>query len=718
MKHVKVGIAALAFFSLFPVCYADAETMLPGKSLGPFLSGRGINLGAPVDLTADKLEFNDETGVAVAEGNVSMAFGNRTLRAEKIRYDSRSGEAELTGHVHYKEAGDEFSFDRITLNLESELGILYNGSIRIGSRNYQISSEKFEKTGLQTFRVARGTLTTCPYDPEPDWKFEVGDCRVTIDGYAVARDVTFRVRGVPVLWLPWTALPVKLTRQSGLLVPGFSSSPTKGFSVQLPLYWAINRWSDATATFDYMSRRGLRSELEYRYVLDPRSEGEARFSMHDDRVTASDRYRFEGSNALRSGERWYSNARWDLVSDDQYFRDMVDPDILRTARHVASRGFVGRSGGDAHTALSLVWVTDLQGIPDDNTVQRLPEITGTFLPGSLGKTGIDFSGDVGLTYFHRRDDTREGRARGAGELSRTFTLHPSVTFTPFLSLDLMAVLPTDGRDGSGKAGRVLPGAGASLDAGVFRNYEGKGGRLLVHTVQGIVGFRWIPLIDQSDIRITDQWSRVGEQQQFTFSLNQRFIRFDDKTGPSELAYLSLEWALDAGGRRSTGSPYIDPLSPNVRSLRDQVDLGAGRIPSNAAASDIHALFQLRPYSKWRFSGELLVDTQSWRFTTASVGSEWKQREDMKALLEYRLSRDLSEDVHGLVVVRPLRIFGLRTEGNYSIKNKEMNEGSATLTLYPRSDCWGIGLTASRTARPPETSYKLTFSLKGIGTVGK
>ncbi len=716
----RKGLAATALLSVLLLLSSRAggEEPLHGKRLPPLLEGSGLSLGGPVTLDADVLDYNEETGVAVAEGNVEVGLGNRVMRADRIRYDSHTGDAELSGHVHYKQEGDEFSFDRITLNIQTEKGVLYNGTILISSKNYQISSERFEKTGPDTFEIARGTLTTCPCDPEPDWKFEVKHCRVTIDGYAVARNATFRVRGFPVLWLPWAALPVKMTRQSGLLTPVFGSSPSRGFSFQLPVYWAINRWSDATLTLDYMSKRGIRPELEYRYALNPRSDGETRVSFFHDRVTGTERIRVDGSNRFGYGDRWYSNAKWDVVNDDQYYQDLVDLDILRTARHVASRGFVGDNGNDDHKALSVVYVRDLQGIPEDNTVQRLPEFTADFLPKTIGRTGIDASGDIQATYFYRREESREGRVRGSGDLSRTFTLYPSVTFTPYLTLDLQGVMPTGQRDGTENEGMVLPGGGGHVDASVFRKYEGRKGRTLVHTVQGAVGFRWLPRVEQSDIRISDQWSRIGEQQQFTFSLNQRFTRLGEKGGPTELAVLSLEWAYDVGKRKATGSPYIDPLSPYVRSLRDQIDLGAGRTPQVAAASDLYALFLVRPYSKWSFSGEVLTDTHSWTFTTATLGTEWKQREDLRALLEYRLSRDLSEDIHGLAAVRPMRFLGLRTEGNYSIRNKELNEGSATVTLYPRSDCWGIGLTTRRTARPRETSFNLTFTLKGIGTVGQ
>lgn len=716
MKTGTARAAAAIAFLLFAHA-APAADPVPAAMLSNARAGSEVVLGAPVTLNADSLTYDDDTGVALAEGNVELGFGNRSMRADRIRYDSRSGEAELTGRVHYKDAGDEFSFDRIVLNLATELGVLYNGTIRLATNNYQISSERFEKTGEKTFQVRKGTLTTCPCDPEPDWKFEVRRTRVTIDGYAVGKDVTFKIRGVPVLWLPWAAFPVKLTRQSGFLMPSFYHGRTKGYAFTLPYYWAISRWSDATLSIEQMSRRGTRPEVEFRYVLSPTSQGEVNASIYHDKQTGQDRYRFNGSNSYREGAVT-SNADWDLASDDQYYLDLVEEDILRTGRHVPSRGFLAYGGEQGLGAMSAVYVKDVQGTPDDNTVQRLPEVSMTFLPRTFGKTAIDAAGEARATYFYRRAGDRELQGRGYGEVSRTFTLYPSVTITPYLSIDLLGTYPASNEPGIERRGRILPGGGGRMEADFRRSFERGPGSRMVHAVQTNTSFRWIPSADQQDIPLVDEWSRVGEQQQFTFSVTQRLLRVDNVTGPYELAFLAVEWALDVGGRKPTGSPYIDPLSPFVRSLREQIDLAAGRSAvQREAASDIYTRFRVRPAPKWTLSGETLFDAGDGRFTTAALGGEWKQSEENRALVEYRRSHELAEDIHGLFAARLHRVLGVKTDMNYSLKNKELTEGTATLTLHPRSDCWSVGLVTGRRTRPEETSYKLIFSLKGIGGIG-
>jgi hypothetical protein len=258
-----------------------------------------------------------------------------------------------------------------------------------------------------------------------------------------------------------------------------------------------------------------------------------------------------------------------------------------------------------------------------------------------------------------------------------------------------------------------------MEADFRRDFDRADGRRLIHLLQPDLSFRWVPSVDQKDIPLTDQWARVGSQTQFTFSVNQRLLRVVEGGGPFELASLSVEWAVDVSGKKTAGgSPYLDPLSPYVRALRDQIDLAAGRIArEREAASDVLARFRVKPTERWSFNGETLFGIAGRNFTTASVGAEWSRDKENRALLEYRASRDLSEDIHGLLAFRPLQLLGIRNDVNYSVKNGELTDGSVTLTIYPRSDCWSIGLMAGRRTRPDVSTFKLLFSLKGIGTLG-
>jgi LPS-assembly protein len=712
-RRVVIGLLLI----VAGVANVSAEVRLPLPSALKDLSKPGIRLDAPVHMTADTLSYDEETGVAVAEGNVELAFGTRSMRADRIQYDSATGEADLSGKVRYKDGDEEFAFDRITINLDSETGVLYNGTIRISSSNYLIASRKIEKTGKSSFLIEQGMLTTCPCDPEPDWKFEVRRARVTLDQYAIGKNITFRIRGVPVLWLPWGAFPVKLTRQSGLLLPNFSSNRSRGYTLQVPYYQVINRWSDATVTLDAMSRRGYRPEAEYRFVLNPESEGALRATMFRDRVDNRNRARYYGENVFRSGP-FTANAKLEVPTDPRYYLDLVDLDALRSARHARSEGFVSAAGAHSEHAVSILWNKDLQEIPGpDNTAQRVPEYTMTLLPTGIPIAGVDLSGEVSATRFQRRDGFDEVRARGFGEVSRAIPLYRSFTLVPYLFADVLETrFERSPAGGPSDLGRFVPGGGATLSADARGDFPG---RALVHTAGISAGYRYVPKIRQDDLPATDRWSRLAPQSQFLFTLSQRLLGVKDGAAPKEFLSFHIEWAYDLGGKEPSGSPYVDPLAPYVRALRDQIDTGSGRLPKkNDAPSDVYAKVALTPIDRWRFQGEALFDPVENSFTVGAVSGEYKKDDDHRVLAEYRLSRDLAEDVRGTFAWRLLRWLRLQAQANYSVRNGYLSEGAVGVSVFPRSDCWNVGFTVERKTQPDDTSVKLSFGLKGIGSVGK
>lgn len=357
----------------------------------------------------------------------------------------------------------------------------------------------------------------------------------------------------------------------------------------------------------------------------------------------------------------------------------------------------------------------------DNTVQRIPELTATILPERIGgqAIGIDGWGSGGATWFYRRGAEREGRFHGQAEFARTVTLYPSVFLTPFVSVDALASRRYG--DGSGQGddggGRILPMGGAQLSATVWRYFGMPSGSTLVHSVNPSVKYQWVPGSSQDDIPITDQWSRIDARKQATFSISQGLHRLGSAGTPTELAALDLEWAYDVGSRKAPQSPYVDPLSPFVWTLRDQIDLNAGRSRDTHNASDILARIRVNPDGRWKATGDALFDPNSKGLTAASVGGEWRADAENRASVHYRISRQLSEDIQGRYAWRIDSLVGVSGDLNYSIRNKEMTEGTATINLYPRSDCWNVGLILHKTARPSDTSIRLMVALKGIGGVG-
>lgn len=200
------------------------------------------------------------------------------LRADKITYNSDTGDSELEGHV-LLDGGpnhEHVEASHGTYNINTETGIFYNA---IGTVGFQVHKSRFmltttnpfaftgkivEKHGPDHYLVRQGTVTTCEL-PHPKWQFSARRVSVDVDSTAKIYYSKFEVMGIPVFYFPFVTHPVeKGQRQSGFFIPSIGDSSTKGYIVGESAYWAINRSMDATVGAEYYSKRGWAEHGEFR----------------------------------------------------------------------------------------------------------------------------------------------------------------------------------------------------------------------------------------------------------------------------------------------------------------------------------------------------------------------------------------------------------------------------------------------------------------------
>jgi hypothetical protein len=293
-------------------------------------------------------------------------------------------------------------------------------------------------------------------------------------------------------------------------------------------------------------------------------------------------------------------------------------------------------------------------------------------------------------------------------------LYHSVTLVPYLFADVLWTRFEPSPGNPSDAGRFVPGGGGTLSADARRDFPGSA---LVHTAGVSAGYRYVPKIGQDDLPITDRWSRLAPQSRFLFTFSQRLLGVKDGPAPKEFLSFHIEWAYDLGGNDTSGSPYVDPLAPYVRALQDQIATATGAPPKkNNSSSDVYAKIGVTPSERWWFQGEALFDPVDTSFTVGAVSAGYKKDDDHRVLAEYRLTRDLAENVRGTFAWRLLRWLRFQAQANYSLRNGYLSDGTVEMLVFPRSDCWNVGFSVERKTQPDDTTVRLSFGLKGIGSV--
>ncbi len=230
------------------------------------------------DVTIRALQQEKDGPMFKLRGQAEIHYGTYVLYADKVDYNSDTGDATVDGHVvldggpndEHVEAGHG------TYNIRAETGRFENvtgttGISRRGARLILTSSSPFaftgkvvEKTGPDHYVVYDGTVTTCEL-PHPKWEFNAHRVVVDVGDNAKIYRSTFRLKGIPILYLPFATHPVeRLPRQTGFLIPNVGRSSVKGTILGESVFWAINRSMDATVGAEYFSMRGWAPKGEFR----------------------------------------------------------------------------------------------------------------------------------------------------------------------------------------------------------------------------------------------------------------------------------------------------------------------------------------------------------------------------------------------------------------------------------------------------------------------
>lgn len=569
--HHRAGIspwmrAALggAFFCLAGLLFSSparaAETSLAGSRLVP------LDIGVPWNIEADRLRYDQATDEYIAEGDAVISKQDRTITADTIRYSVQTAMAYAEGNVMLTAGADVVTGSYLEFDLESEKGYLDDGMIFIRENNYHIQGNRIQKVGPDLYRLDRGTVTTCDGHP-PDWKFRGRDIQIHEDGSGTAWNAVVYVRDVPLAYYPFVSFPARNKRQTGLLFPELGYSERKGVSINQPFYWAIDDRSDATFYLHYMSERGLKPGLEYRYYLNREAKGALMFDfLHDDQVDDGkgsssddwgyddsggvffrpnrDRYwfRMSHSNPLPAGFR--GNMDLDIVSDQDYLRDFKRGYMGFEDTDLFFKKFMNRTLDDyddpvrvsrlqVSRAWSWAYLNAGPQIYDDvRKGQNWKEVTQR-LPVVQFSAPKQKALDSPFFYNFNSEYDNFWRDRGYGvqrtdiwpRLYYPYSFRPYFTLEPSVGLrqTMWDQYKTDGADAWSDdeyLHREIYDARVGLSTEVYKVYatEREGFEKVKHSVKPELAFTYVPEVEQDSLPNIDYRDRLEKRTRISYAV--------------------------------------------------------------------------------------------------------------------------------------------------------------------------------------------------------
>ena len=296
-------------------------------------------------ISADSNLQTEKDGIFLLSGDVEIHFRGRTILADSVQLNKVTGDVIAEGHLRITSADNSESIQAShgTYNLRTGLGEFFDAAGSVGLRNpvaqrtastlstgletanpFLFTGRLVQKTGPADFTIYDGTVTSCAL-PKPDWVFSAR--RIVVAGAkAHAINSLFRLVGVPVLFFPYLTAPTTAgQRQSGLLIPVFGDSSTKGITVGEQAYIVLGRSADLTAGTVYYSLRGYSESATLRYRGQGNDFLNAHFSALQDRgyVANNGVYVNQGGEDFTAGFRRQLSANTRAVGDGEYLSSYI-----------------------------------------------------------------------------------------------------------------------------------------------------------------------------------------------------------------------------------------------------------------------------------------------------------------------------------------------------------------------------------------------------------
>jgi LPS-assembly protein len=335
-----------------------------------------------IGFAADNLNYDNNSDIVVAEGNVEMNRDTVQMRANKVTWNRNTGEVVAEGDVAIKNPeGDTAYGDRIVLTDTLRDGVVENMLVVLdnGARLAAVKGTRFDNGNIELENAA---YTPCPVEDgsgcpkNPSWQIRA--VRVIYDRtrnkvkYKGARVEIF---GLPLIPLPGLSHPANKEAGSGLLVPEIRLDRTNGFEIAVPYYLRLASDRDLTITPHLYTGSVPMIEGEFRALTDIGSFRINGFATHSSVVPVSGQVidpnrQFRGY--LESAGKFQFDPRWSLsfsgrITTDRTF--MRRYDISRDDR-LRSTFELERIGGQSYLSIAG-WATQTLRVNDQQGQQPI-----------------------------------------------------------------------------------------------------------------------------------------------------------------------------------------------------------------------------------------------------------------------------------------------------------------------------------------------------------
>jgi len=221
----------------------------------------------PITLTAEHIEYDEQTGDVDASGHVVATRGGSTIAADHLTGNLKSGDVQATGHVTLTQPGKTVTGESLRYNYLTRVGAMSQATAK--NAPWTVTARTITTTAGRAEALA---ASATPCDPaRPAFRVTSRKVDIVPNDYLKAYDATLYVYGVPVLRIPVYTASLKRRRNA-------TSSPQAGYDnvngvwVEYTQYLPLGDWQGQVRV-RYGTRSGFSGEAIFNrmfpeYLLD------------------------------------------------------------------------------------------------------------------------------------------------------------------------------------------------------------------------------------------------------------------------------------------------------------------------------------------------------------------------------------------------------------------------------------------------------------------
>jgi len=484
-------------------------------------------------ILADHVRQDVKNEIIWTWGKVRIRMENKTILADKVKINNKTGEGEARGNVVIESTdGSKLKANNSKFNIKNQKGKLFQTGGRLGER-YYIKSRVLSRLSEKHYKTKSGSLTTCT-GKLPDWLFEAESMDIINGDRAIFTGGVLKIRDIPILYIPVGYIPMNQKRKSGFLFPSTGYSAVDGTKWDNEFYWAINGHSDATFKLGYQGRRGFTPAIEYRYTPSPGTNGVLTGSFIDDRITHETYWKVDATHNQSLPMGFQFNGVLDLEGQE-YNKTFTDNINLRN-RRISNSFATLRKRGESSSFEILTRYRDSTDIASDQTLGELPQITYKHQRQEIGDSEFYFNQDTKFTSFItdlNSDPSIDNyfsvqRLDFHPQLTRSINIAPWLNFAS--TIGLRETLYSKGQNNAGFFSREGLDFNATIKGPTFEKVFGTRNKSIPkvkHLLEPRLIFDYIPELDKNDkdkIQSFDSIDLISPRSLLTYSLIQRILQ--------------------------------------------------------------------------------------------------------------------------------------------------------------------------------------------------